>query len=157
MFIIKRRLLLIGPACRDMDSQQIQRLQIIQYHHIVSMMIMALVYKYRRRLTWRHRRFQSRAWLLKRREYGAFHNLFQELMVGQPDTTDFYKFIRMDPDVFNEISDRLVPRLRRRSTRALVPGHRLTIALRFYATGDAYMDLGFSFYTAHNINIIDSM
>ena len=126
----------------------------VEFHHslISFMAIMLCIYRYRRRLTQRPRRFRVRPWLRRREQQGLYSNLFQELALGEPDTVDYFRFIRMEPAMFNEVLNKVRPLLERsrRSRRALDPGIKLTIALRFYATGDAYRDMAYSFRVAHN-------
>ena len=48
-------------------------------------------------------------WLEKRAEQGAYHNLFQELLLD--DAKSFKEFIRMDRLHFQFLVERLYPRL----------------------------------------------
>ena len=107
-------------------------------------------HRHRRRITQRPRRYQTRSWLRLREQQGLYHNLLQELALGEPDTHDYFRFIRMEPVMFHELLNKLTPLLERRSRRALSPGIKLTIALRFYATGESYRGMAYSFRVAHN-------
>ena len=50
-----------------------------------------------------------KSWLEKRAEQGAYHNLFQELLLD--DAKSFKEFIRMDRLHFQFLVERLYPRL----------------------------------------------
>lgn len=66
---------------------------------------------------------------------------------------DFTGFIRMDPVMFHELLVRLTPRLTKQDThmrRALEPGLKLAVTLRFLATGNSYRSLAFTFRVPHN-------
>ena len=55
--------------------------------------------------------------------------------------------------MFQELLHRLDPRFERKDTwcrKALVPGLKLAITLRYLATGDSYKSLMYSFRVAHN-------
>ena len=62
------------------------------------------------------------------------------------DTMRYNTFVRMDHDMLKEMVDRLTPRIQKQNTnmrRALYPGLKLAITLRFLATGDSYVSLGY--------------
>ena len=153
MFLYKS-ICVVWPMAQSliaMDHQLGQTLaSAVEYHHYLGLVLILLCFKYRRRLTQRPRRFQVRPWLTRREQQGLYHNLFQELSLGEPDSTDFFRFIRMEPAMFHEVLNKLSPLLERGSRRALDPGIKLTIALRFYATGDSFRDMAYSFRVAHN-------
>ena len=77
-------------------------------------------------------------------------------MLGYPNMEDikgYHKFVRMDHDMFEEMVERLIPRIQNQDTnmrRALEPGLKLAITLRFLATGDSYVPLGYGFRVALN-------
>ena len=59
----------------------------------------------------------------------------------------------MDPEMFHELLDRLVPRLTKTDTfcrKALSPGLKLSITLRYLASGDSYHSLMYGFRVPHN-------
>jgi hypothetical protein len=61
--------------------------------------------------------------------------------------------MRISAELFEELLQRVGPRLMKKDTfmrKALEPGHRLAIALRYMATGDSYKSLSYSFRVAHN-------
>jgi len=61
--------------------------------------------------------------------------------------------MRISPELFQELFERVGRRLEKADTfmrKALRPGHRLAIALRYMASGDSYKSLSYSFQVAHN-------
>ena len=92
-----------------------------------------------------------RPWLERRIELGQYTRLMEELRVE--DVRAFKNFLRMDPDMFQEILQRLVPRLTKIDTfcrKALSPGLKLAFTLRYLASGDNYHSLMYSFRVPHN-------
>ena len=92
-----------------------------------------------------------RQWLIRRPLYGMYEKLMDEL--EREDVAGFRNFIRMDPAHFYELLQRLGDRITKQNTwyrQALEPGLKLSIALRYYATGNSYQSLMYSFRVAHN-------
>lgn len=89
-------------------------------------------------------------WLLRRTALGHYDTLMQELM--RESRGDFKAYLRIEPAMFREILDRLLPRITKNEEcrPALAPGLRLAITLRFLATGNSYHSLAFNFRVAHN-------
>ena len=99
----------------------------------------------------KRRRIWVRAWLIRRPDLGQYERLMRELQVE--DAAAFKNFVRMEPAMFWELVDRLTPRIQLSDTwyrKSLVPGCRLAITLRHYATGDSYKSLMYGFRVAHN-------
>ena len=89
-----------------------------------------------------------RPWLLRRPE---FENLLQEL--NREDTQSFRNFMRIPPELFRELIERLGPRIQANDTnyrKALTPGLKIAVTLRYMATGDSYKSLQYGFRVAHN-------
>ena len=93
------------------------------------------------------RRVWVRPWLIRRPDLSQYERLMRELELE--DAAAFKNFVRMDPPMFWELVERLTPRIQMNDTwyrKSLVPGCRLALTLRRYATGDSYkspcMDLG---------------
>ena len=77
--------------------------------------------------------------LLKRKKYGMYEKLMKHLRDG--DVRSFKNFVRMDPEMFQQMVADLTPRLQRKSANFREPlsfGLRLAITLRYLATGDSY-------------------
>ncbi|XP_071512151.1 putative nuclease HARBI1 [Diadema antillarum] len=69
------------------------------------------------------------------------------------DVSSFTNFMRMEPQVFNELLTRIAPRITKQDTNfrhSLEPGLKLAITLRFLATGNSYKTLQYGFRVAHN-------
>jgi hypothetical protein len=97
------------------------------------------------------KRFWVRSWLLRRPMYGQYENLMAEL--AREDVAGFKNFQRVDPEVFNELLEKVGPHIERRTTNMrlpLEPGLRLAITLRYLATGDSYKSLEYGFRVANN-------
>ena len=61
--------------------------------------------------------------------------------------------MRMEPDLFHEVLARVGPRITKQDTfrrRALEPGLKLAITLRYLGTGNSYMSLQYGFRVAFN-------
>ena len=57
------------------------------------------------------------------------------------DTSSFFKFMRMEPAMFDEELQKVTPRISKndiRMRKALEPGLKLTVTLRYLASGDNY-------------------
>ena len=92
-----------------------------------------------------------RAWILEREQHGHYHQLLPLLRVQDPDTYRYY--LRVDHDLFTEILQRITPHIEKQNTnwkKALEPGLRLAITLRFLATGEAYKSLAINFRVGGN-------
>ena len=66
---------------------------------------------------------------------------------------DFNSFMRMEPAMFHELLMRLTPRLTKAETnwrKALEPGLKLAVTLRYFATGSSYRELAYAFRVPHN-------
>ncbi len=74
------------------------------------------------------------------------------------DVRSFRNFLRMEPAMFQEVVDRLIPRITKVDTfcrKALAPGLKLAITLKYLASGDNYHSLMYGFRVPHNsISII---
>jgi len=104
-----------------------------------------------RRQKRRPKRYQTREWLLRRPLHGQYDQLMVELR--EEDVGAFRNFIRMEPRMFQELLDRVGPRLLKKDSfwrKALVPGLKLAITLRHLATGDSYQSLMYAFRVASN-------
>lgn len=93
----------------------------------------------------------TRDWVQRRKQFGQWENLLQELILE--DKTSYRNFLRMDETTFTEILERIRPRIEKQHTfwrEPLEPGLRLSITLRYLATGDSYRSLSYGFRVPHN-------
>ena len=82
----------------------------------------------------------------RRLMYGHYHRLMWELRME--DTASFYNFMRMEPQMFDKLVDRLSPRITVQDTnwrKALEPGLNVAVTLRYLAPGDRYSSLSYNF------------
>ena len=90
----------------------------------------------------RPRKKWVRAWIQRRRKHGAHHALMQELSAEDPE--GFRNFLRMDTKDFQELLRKVTPLIQRQDTNmreAISSSERLSITLRYLATGDSYHSL----------------
>ena len=98
---------------------------------------------------WRQRaepRWWTRPWILRRPILGQYERLIQELK--NEDVEGFRNFMRMDPEMYAEVAERVTPRLFKPDSKfrpSLEPGLKLTIALRYFAAGNDYKSLMYAF------------
>jgi hypothetical protein len=73
--------------------------------------------------------------------------------LAMEDIPGFKNFLRVEPELFHELLERISPRIQREDTfmrKSLKPGLRLAITLRYLATGDSYKSLEYGFRVANN-------
>lgn len=86
-----------------------------------------LLVRKKRQIRWLHRRWYVRPINQERNQYGDYNNLFQKL---KNDRKMFYRYTRMTIEHFNKLVELTTPHLKKKNIRALIPEHRLIIALR---------------------------
>lgn len=99
----------------------------------------------------RRKRWWTRQWILRRPLHGAFEKLMVEL--DQEDVASFANFVRFTPQAFNEVLQNIEALITKKDTfwrKALPPGLKLAITLRYLATGDSYQSLAYNFRVAKN-------
>lgn len=105
---------------------------------------LALALVCRKRRTSKKKRTKwSKQWFLHRAKFGH-SELLKELRNNEPD--DYKNFLRMDGDSFDELLELVGPHIRKQDTvmrKAIPPADRLSLTLRFLATGNAFQDLKF--------------
>ena len=95
-----------------------------------------------RRIIIRSRTVWVRPWLQRRTLLGQYERLMTELEAE--DLSSFRIFTRMEPVMFRELLMRLGDRISKKDTfyrKALHPGLKLAITLRYYVSGDNYHSL----------------
>lgn len=81
----------------------------------------------------------TRGWVKRRREFGIYDQLMVELRREDPKA--FKNFLRMPPEMFDEIFARIEHRLTKQHTwyrEPLEPGLKLAVTLRHLASGAKY-------------------
>ena len=99
----------------------------------------------------RPRRWYIREWIREREQHGHYHILLQQCRLR--DMEYFKYLVRMEPEMFDEILARIRPRIKKQDTnfkKAIEPGFKLAVTLRFLATGEAYKSLGTTFRCGMN-------
>ena len=88
----------------------------------------------------------------RRVQLGQFSTrLMQELRVE--DVLAYRNFLRVDPAMFEEVLNRIIPRLTKQDTfyrKALTPALKLSFTLRYLASGDSYHSLMYGLRVSHN-------
>ena len=93
-----------------------------------------------------------KSWLEKRAEQGAYHNLFQELLLG--DAKSFKEFIRMDRLHFQFLVEGLYPRLIKQDTvmrKSIKPDEQCCLFLRYTTSGESFRSLEYQFRISRQI------
>ena len=104
-----------------------------------------------RRREFVRRQHWIKSWIERRPFFGQYENLMVEL--ARESRLDFVGFMRVPPEMFQRLLDRLNLRLTKVTTnfrKPHPPGLKLAITLRHLATGDSYRSLAFSFRVPHN-------
>ena len=105
----------------------------------------------RRRKGKKKRTVWVRKWIKRRPKLGQYKTLMNELK--REDVKGFRNFLRMDPDLYYEILQRIEGRITKKGCnlrKPLSPGLKLGITLRHLASGDNYHSLMYGFRVAHN-------
>ena len=100
------------------------------------LLFLLLLRRRRRRLRAVNRHIWTKRWILRREAKGAYANLVRELNVEDPEK--FKQYHRLDRNSFQEILAMVSPLITRKDTKlrsSIKPCERLSITLRFLATG----------------------
>ncbi|XP_071961474.1 uncharacterized protein [Antedon mediterranea] len=92
----------------------------------------------------KEKRMWIKPWLARRNELGACETLMRELRTE--DRKGFENYIRMDHILFDHLLKLVGPTISRKDTvfREAIPAHhRLSVTLRFLATGESYTSLAY--------------
>lgn len=94
----------------------------------------------------RKRKVWVRDWIRRRHDLGCYSQLLREL---ENEVPHLYKnFLRMNIGDFNNLLEMVSPLIQKTDTnmrKAISPGERLALTLRFLATGDSFMSLQYLF------------
>ena len=102
---------------------------------VVCAVVVAVVIARRRRRR-RNRSVWVREWIKNRPSQGAYHQLMEEIQFT--DANSYKHFLRIDVDTFQHLLSRVGILITYSDThlrRAISPGERLALTLRFLATG----------------------
>ena len=120
------------------------------------LLLLLLMRRRRRRLRASHRKVWTKRWISRRQTQGACANIVRELNVEDPE--QFRQFHRLDKDSFDEVLKLVSSLIEKKGTRmrlCLKPIERLSVTLRFLATGimKLYVDI-YSFYVCFKFMIV---
>ena len=97
-----------------------------------------------------------RQWICRRPDLGLYHRLMVELRREDPKA--FKNFMRMPPNMFDEIVERLTPSITKTTTKwrdPLEPGLKVAITLRHLAAGTKYKEMQYAWRVpANSISIV---
>ena len=102
----------------------------------------------RRRKRRGRRRFWVRPWIGRRLQFGLYDQLLVELR--NEDQASFKNFMRMPPEMFDELLTRVGPRITKHNTNyreALDPDLKLALTL---ASGTKYHSMSYGWRVPHN-------
>jgi hypothetical protein len=136
----------MNPQRRDVlvFLHQNQNDQLLHVHEMLAR-------RRRRRRRRQVRNIWVREWILRRPEQGLYDQLMVELR--NEDPRSFQNFMRMPPDMFDEIVQRLTPRITKKTTNwraPLDPGLKVALTLRHLASGAKYRDMQYAWRVPHN-------
>ena len=106
----------------------------------VVMISIALLLDKRKR---KKKKFWTKQWFQQKQNFGHVM-LLNELRINHPE--DYRNFLRMDEESFDELMDMLTPLIQKKDTRmrqSITPLERLSVTLRYLATGNTFEDLKF--------------
>ena len=104
-----------------------------------------------RRRPRRRRQCWTKSWILMRKEFRLYDQLMVELR--REDPSSFTNFMRMLPEMFDEILERVRGRSTKQHTfyrGPLEPGLKLAVTLRHLASGSKYADMKFGWRVPSN-------
>ena len=116
-----------------LDQQMLLPMLINMQYMVQNDQDAVLLLRRRRRNQRRRRTCWVRPWLSaeRRLQFGHYDQLMRELRME--DQQSFFNFLRMPPEMFDELLNRVGPRIQKRDTifrKALEPGLKLAITIR---------------------------
>ena len=114
-----------------------------------AFIIIAIAAKVKKNKKTRIRSKWVRDWILRRPEEGAFMKLQQNL--ATTDVDGYKNFLRMTMEDFNYLVEMISPSIKKQDTHlrsAISPAERLSVTLRFLASGDSYFSLEYLYVTS---------
>ena len=133
-----------------MDDQRVHLIAALiqQQNHNLFRLSQVLDRRRRRR---RQKAVWVRGWIERRMEFGLYHQLMVELRNEDPRA--FHHFMRMPPAMFDELVERLRPRLTKPSINFrpnLDAGLKVALTLRHLASGTTYRNMQYAWRVPHN-------
>jgi hypothetical protein len=127
--------------------------QMAVYQQIQDEQLALQVIRRRRLRNRKQRAYWVRPWLHAERRllYGHYDRLLAELRMA--DQQSFFNYLRMPPEMFDELLHRLGPRITKEDTncrKALEQGLKLAATMRHIASGNNYTTLQYQFRVAHS-------
>ena len=121
--------------------------------HQLDLLQLAIYYlkKKRKRKQRKRRVCWVKSWIGRRRQFGLYDQLMVELR--NEDQRAFKNFLRMPPEMYDELLERVGPRIAKRHTSCrapLEPGLKLALTLRHLASGSSYMSMRYGWRVPHN-------
>ncbi|XP_052818053.1 putative nuclease HARBI1 [Mya arenaria] len=132
-----------------MNLLALQHILIVQQQQQADDHVIAVkLIRRRRRRRARLRRCWVRPWLgdVRREQFGHFNRLMPELR--REDPASFQNFLRVQPEMFDELLTRLGQRITKQDTnyrKAINPGTKLAVTLCHLASRDMYSSMKFDF------------
>lgn len=130
----------VGDFQRMLGMILMLQLNLVHMDIIIFRMLAA------RRRVRRRRMFWVKPWLLRRPALGFYDRLMVELRAE--DMQQFRKFLRVPAEMYDDLVATLTPYLQGQDTfmrRALTPGLKVAITLRYLASGDTNPSLMYAF------------
>ncbi|XP_041367086.1 uncharacterized protein LOC121381797 [Gigantopelta aegis] len=132
------------------------QIAVLQHQNLVTQLALHQIQARRRRRRRRRRPQVPRAiwvrpWISRRRQFGKYDQLLVELR--KEDQRAFKNFLRMPPEMYDELVQRVGPRITKQRTwyrEPLDPGLKIAITLRHIASGTKYAAMKFGCRVPHN-------
>lgn len=131
-----------SPLLANVASVQ---LRLAKLRHEIAVARVKMLRARRRKSHW------VKPWVNRRSEHGMYHRLMVELREENP--ADFCEFLRCPPALFDEMLERVTPRIEKQPTQfraPLEPGLKLAMTLWHLATGESFRAMRFSWRVPHN-------
>lgn len=139
------------------DPAKRQHLIAAMHHHmnLIQLTLHQFLEMRRKKKKRSKRTVWVRPWIGRRHRFGLYDQLMQELR--SEDEAAFTNFMRMSPAMFDELLDRVAPRITKQHTpfrEPLPPAMKLAITLRHIASGSKYASMKFGWRVPHNTQSI---
>ena len=99
-------------------------------------------------------KYRKRFWVRpinqKRKQQGEYANLIREMQLG--DHESFFKYFHMSLTLFEELLHLVAPLIVKSDQKreSITPAERLSVTLRYLATGDSHQTIAFSYRLGHS-------